>query len=141
MNSPGYLYMVSIYLFGDELNPDIVTGLLGIEPNESHKKGKRWTTSTNSEVIERTGVWVISAKTSSNDLRCVLEDITSKINMDAPLLTELVGVDEAYLDVFIAIDADGDGNGTCAFELSQRNIAELSRLKLPVRFTFTAGMP
>lgn len=131
------MYKVSIYLLGDELNPDSVTVLLGVEPNESHRKGKRWTTSTNKEVIERTGIWVVSAKTTSNDLHRVLGDVTSKIDENAPLLKELAGVDEAYLDVFIAIDADTDGGGTCEFELSPQDLAELGRLELPVRFTVT----
>ena len=42
-----------------------------------------------------------------------------------------------FLDVFIAIDADTDGGGTCEFELTPQDVAELTRLGLPVRFTVT----
>ena len=131
------MYKVSIYLLGDELDPDSVTALLGLKPDEFHRKGKRWTTSTNREVIERTGIWVVSAKTTSNDLNRVIGDVASKIDANAPFLMQLPGVEEAFLDVFIAIDADTDGGGTCEFELTPQDVAELTRLGLPVRFTVT----
>jgi hypothetical protein len=50
-------------------------------------------------------------------------------------LTDIAGVQEAYVDVFVAADADDDGGGTCEFQLSQENVRALNRLGIPVQFT------
>lgn len=63
------------------------------------------------------------------------ESLASKLLADGLVIADLPHVEEAYIDVFIAKDADDDGGGTCEFDLGGASIALLEKLGLPVRFT------
>lgn len=56
-------------------------------------------------------------------------------------LAGIPGVEDAYVDVFIATKSRNDGGGTCEFELSAQNIASVRELGLPVRFTVAVVKP
>ena len=51
------------------------------------------------------------------------------------MIRNMVGVQEAYVDIFIATRADEDGEGVCEFELDSDIFAFIGKLGLPVRFT------
>lgn len=50
------LHLISVYLKGDGLDPEDLTVRLGTKPTRAHAKGERWTTPTNGEVVEKTGL-------------------------------------------------------------------------------------
>ncbi len=56
-------------------------------------------------------------------------------------LNRLPNVDEAYLDLFIAHDAEPDGGGEYFFELASNDMLLLGQFGLPVRFTVAAVSP
>ena len=124
---------VSLYLKGIGLNPDELTGRLGIAPTRAHKKGETWMTSTGKQVVERTGQWVLTIR-SSDDLSASLGELVAMTGRDAPL-SELPGVDEAYFDIFVAVDADDRGGGSVEFEMSVVTAVAIGKLALPVQFS------
>ncbi|WP_175445006.1 DUF4279 domain-containing protein [Janthinobacterium sp. MP5059B] len=126
---------VSVYLRGDSLDPVTVSSLLGIEPSKSRRKGECWTTSSNREVTAKIGIWAIVADANSSGLQAVVDEVTTRFRDNRINLSEINGVEEAYVDVFVAIDAEADGGGTCNFQLSKENVSALNSLGLPVRFT------
>lgn len=128
---------VSLYVKGDLLNPGDVTSALGVNPSEAHRRGDKWLTKTKKEVVERTGLWAITVSVDSDDLSAVLLDLVARIP-GAAGLSKVPGVEESYLDVFIAIDADEDGGATCEFALSQECQLTLLRFGVPIRFTIAA---
>ncbi len=125
---------VSLYLRGDNLDPNIVSKKLGITPTTSHVKGGKRITSTNREYVAKIGLWAISVDSESRELSDHVSLLVSKIKVDGTLMRSIEGVQEAYIDVFIAKDADEDGGGTFEFEMSQENISALGRLNLPIRY-------
>jgi len=135
--SDDYLYRVSVYLKGDGLDPDAVTSLLAVNPTQSHRKGDKWLTSTRKEVVEKTGLWSLSVEPGSRDLSEILGELSSKICKKNDSLANVSGVEEAYVDVFVAVDADDLGGGGCEFELDVPCVRALSNLQLPIRFTVT----
>ena len=132
---------IAIYLRGDDLNPSYVSALLGLEPSRSQFKGEKKITSTNKEFVARVGFWALAAEATSNDLAALVGAFVSRIENRGVVFAEITGVQEAYVDVFFAVDADDEGGGTCAFQLSQENLRSLERLGMPVRFTAAVVRP
>ncbi|OGI58313.1 MAG: hypothetical protein A2V58_01190 [Candidatus Muproteobacteria bacterium RBG_19FT_COMBO_61_10] len=135
MTEPDYLFNVAIYLRGDDLDPAHVSAVLGMAPSKSQFKGQRKVTPTNHAVVAKIGLWALAAETKSSDLPVLIEELALKIGDRGPVLTGIDGVEEVYLDVFVAVDADDDGGGTCEFQLSQENVRALDSFGIPVRFT------
>lgn len=111
MSNSKYFYKVAVYIKGDGLDPSDLTAKLKIEPTQSHRKGDKWLTSTNREVIEKTGLWSLSADTDSRELSDIINELSSMLKFDGVSMTHISGVEEAYLDIFIAADADDTGGG------------------------------
>jgi hypothetical protein len=135
------LISVALYLRGDNLDPEIVSKKLGIEPSDSQYKGEKKVTSTGHEYVTKNGLWALIAESDSINLNDLIGQVTTKVKSDDVMLHSIEGVQEAYLDVFIAGDTDVDGDGTAKFELNKDNIAEIERLGLPVSFTVTFSKP
>jgi hypothetical protein len=135
MMQPDYKFVVAIYLRGDDLDPTYVTSVLGVEPWRYQSKGEAKITSTNRKFVTKIGLWALVAKTESSDLSAHIEELSSKIGNNISALTKITGVEEAYLDVFVTLDADDDGGGTCEFQLDHENLQTLVRFGMPARFT------
>lgn len=126
-------YEVAVYLKGDGLDPDYATSELGVRPTRSHKKGESWKTTSGNEVVEKTGLWVLAVQ-GTGDVSAGLDQLLTLIggNQSMPVFS---GVDEAFLDVFVAIEPDHCGIGSSEFEMDARLIATIGNSRLPVRFT------
>lgn len=135
MNKDTYDFEVTLYLVGTDLDPAHVSTVLGIEPSKSQIRGERKITSTKREFTTQTGLWALVVRRESTDLSALLDELVSRLPALRPELTDITGVDDAYVDVFGAVDADSDGGGTCEFELSARCINTLRDLTVPARFT------
>ncbi len=134
MNKSDSIYKIFLYLKGDSLDPDDVTIRLHTEPTKSHKKGEKWLTSSGKEVMESTGLWALSAPTTKS-LSDALDKLSSTLIDNGAVLSELPGLEEAYIDIFIAVDADENGGGTSEFDIDEKSVASLAKLGFPVRFT------
>ncbi len=132
---------IAIYLRGDELEPSSVTTLLGVQPTRAQYKGQKSVTSTNREVIAKTGMWVLAATTTSADLSELISELAEKVGAKGSSLKEIAGVQDAYVDVFIAVDAEEDGGGNCEFQLASQDIVTLETLGLPIRFSVAVVNP
>lgn len=139
MKADDYKIIVALYLRGENLNPDAVTIALGISPSRSQRKGEKKITSTNREYVTKIGLWGLISDSDS----CLIADhislLASVIPWDSDTFRMLDGVQEAYIDIFVAATADEDGEGACEFELSKENLVVLERIGLPVRLTVTVG--
>lgn len=133
MTNLSLTYEVALYLRGDKLDPRHVSAMLGVEPTEAQKKGESRVTSTNKHFYTKTGLWSLVDKRDSMDLGAFIEEISEKFGDKS--VAEIAGVDEAYVDIFVAKNSDEDGGGTHAFEVSQKSILALSGLGLSIRVT------
>lgn len=128
------LISVSLYFRGDHLNPENVSQNLNLSPSSSQRKGEKKITKTN-EYVSKIGVWELGVDCDSQKLSAHIDKLTTMVRKDSILSQDIQGVEESYVDVFIATDSDEDGEGTIEFELSEENISALARWKVPVRFT------
>jgi hypothetical protein len=130
------LVAVSLYFWGDKLDPKHLTELLGVEPSISRAKGETETTSTNKVVTAKIGVWGFSTDTELKDVSLAnhIELLRSRLGESWTKVHALPDVEDACVDVFVAIEALKDGT-EAGFELSPQNLAGLQQLGLPIRFT------
>lgn len=142
MRHINHSYQLSLYIKGDELDPDELTALLRIEATKSHAKGKKWVTSGQKEVVEKTGLWALVLRGDGDEeLSTLVSRMKAELGRGRTSIDHLPGVQEAYLDVLALIDADEDGGGTCEFSLDMQSITDLYAIGLPVHFTIAVVVP
>ena len=56
-----YRTTASLRFFGDTLDPDEISGILGAPPTKALKNGDTWTTGNGTQIIARTGSWLLYA--------------------------------------------------------------------------------
>ena len=123
--------VISIYLRGNELKPGYVSEVLGVRHSQSQRKGELRTDSK--KLIAKIGVWSLVAKTASKAVPDHIDELLATIGNFQARLNQIDGVEDAYLDILIALD-DQDTR-TVEFRLAERHLHELSRLGLYVQFT------
>lgn len=115
--------VVAFRIFGDDLVPSEVTGLLGCNPTAAYSKGDvRIGQKTGNRYVEKTGRWSLSAK----DRRP--EDIPSQISEILARLTQDLGVwdqlsSKYTLDFFCGVFMGSSNDG---LEFSPELLRQLS---------------
>jgi hypothetical protein len=91
---------VGLRIFGDALDPDEVTRLLGIAPTGCAHKGDTHRTASGREVVARSGSWRLNADLSGN-LNTQIGALLTKLPSDPTIWRELT---EHYeCDVFCGL--------------------------------------
>lgn len=130
--------IVALYVLGEALDPELVTRYLGVEPTKTQKKGQEFITSSGREFAAKNGLWslVIQSESASLDrhLTALLSGLGGRKGIDS-----IQGVEEAYVDVFVALASDKDGEAKCALSVEPVTLDGLAKLGLPLRISMTAG--
>ncbi|MCL2716027.1 MAG: DUF4279 domain-containing protein [Alphaproteobacteria bacterium] len=140
--SDGSIVEMSLRLHGDDLNPDEISGILGVLPSSGHRKGdKRTSRVTGFEQYApwKSGVWILYSDRNPDDgeVAHVVSEFLGGLEKVNLLLGSLPGVQEAYFDIVIfgAIDREDRNNKEIfVFELGTRRLAALARFGIPIRF-------
>ncbi|MCX7564389.1 DUF4279 domain-containing protein [Xanthomonadaceae bacterium XH05] len=127
---------ISIYLKGDNIDPQHLTDQLGIIPTRSHRKGHTWITASGKEVVERTGIWVLSIR-SPEGVSSALCELASKLTLGRIALRDMTGIEESFIDIFMTSNPDKSGGGTVEFNLDDEGAAAINKIGLPLQFTIT----
>lgn len=137
MRSSDGVLDVGLYLRGDELDPDAVTALLGINASKARIKGETRHTPTGQQITAKTGVWYLDLNTESGALRDRLALLKRKLGSFGDKLTNIPGVQTAEISVFIALPRNGRGGGDYEFFLTSEDMASVSSLGIPLTFEIT----
>ncbi|WMJ69206.1 hypothetical protein [Stenotrophomonas sp. 24(2023)] len=132
---------MTLYLRGAELRPDTLSAILGAKPTRAHEKGTRWVTSAGSDVVERIGLWSLSLQGEQADIPRMISTIGCLVGRAGIPVTELPGVDEAFLDILVIATADETGGGTCELSMAAETACALGQLGVPVQMTLTVVVP
>jgi hypothetical protein len=80
----------SLRFFGDDLDPDEITALLGANPTVGVRKGAAWKTSRGREIIARTGSWRLSVpRREPGDLDAQIAEILAVLSDDLSVWAKL----------------------------------------------------
>jgi hypothetical protein len=132
---------VSLHIKGDALDPDLISGILAVQPTRAHRMGHAWTTSGGSGVVEKTGLWRLTVQGDDAEVSALIAVIDRIVMSGGTALASLPGVESAFVDVLLLADVDERGGGTGQLTLDSNAVQILGRLGLPVEFTFAAVVP
>lgn len=102
--------VVSLRLFGDDLEPAEVSALLGAEPTKCAQKGDVRTLSSGREVVARWGSWLLDVDDRSpGDLNGQLAELFSALTSDLSVWRELARHHrcDVYCGLFMAERDEG----------------------------------
>lgn len=87
---------VTFRLLGDELDPDEVTSLLGVQPSDSRRKGGTWHTPKGKPMIARTGRWSLEIERAvPGDLSTQIRQLLGRMTDDLSIWRDLTSRFEA----------------------------------------------
>ena len=127
--------MVSLYVYGDGLQPEVISSSLGVVPTRSHRKGELKKSKGDKLVAMKTGMWELRSRRNSLILSEHIADIFSNIEKQAIHLPSLDGVDEVHLDVYASGMLPGDGYRHLDLELAPEDMLLLGNIGASVRLS------
>ena len=132
---------VSIFLKGDQLDPDYISGSLRIRPNRSQKKGeKRGGARPHSKpYVTKTGIWWVRIDNGSRTAQEMISEVPQMVGEILQMfdgiqepLDKIAGVDEACLDILVLGDGKDNSKNTAEIILRKEQIFRISQLGLAV---------
>jgi Domain of unknown function (DUF4279) len=126
--------LVSVYLHGDRLDPDIISRELGMEPSEAWTKGQIARRTTGSST-RKTGMWSREFSSDSQDVEVHISGLMDEFG-DATELPNLPGVESAYLDVLILIPKLEPDTGETTLQLSAVCLSKIKTLGVDLQITY-----
>lgn len=124
---------VSLRVFGDGLEPDEVSALLGRQPTRFHRKGDK--SSKNGSAPGRTGGWILDSRLSQKDeIEEHIESLLAPISNDSDEWENLTSRFSASILCSIFLDQFNEG-----FELSPRLAQSLADRGLVIAFDIYSG--
>lgn len=125
--------VASIYLRGDQLEPEYVSNILGISSTYSQKQGELRPGSK--KLVAKIGVWRFTAETKSDCIADHINDLLATIKNISTPMNQIKGVEEAFMDIFIGLDENPSLRQTLEFSVSKEQINLLGRLGLALEIT------
>lgn len=130
--------IVALYLRGENLDPELINHVTGVQPSRTQKKGEKHTTSTGHEFTVKMGLWALVVELESASLDAHLARLVGSLP-SGTALSSIAGVDDAYVDIFVALVSSMQGDANCELAINPKVLAPLARLGLPIRISVTAG--
>lgn len=125
----------SLRVFGDVLEPEEVSALLGHPPSRSHRKGDKC--GPNGTSVEPTGAWILDSRISEkNEVEDHVESILALLTSDHDEWASLTERFSASILCGIFLDQYNEG-----FELSPRLCKALANRGLVIAFDIYSGDP
>jgi hypothetical protein len=145
----GKLYIsVSIFLKGDQLDPDFVSKELGLLPDSSRRKGDvRCSKKPGAKsYTAKTGIWVLKSRdhidtqNTGKEVVRIVDEVLQKFHERQRPLNEISGVEEAFLDIFVDEHETEVADIWTEFFLSREQILRFGQLGLALCVTTTVEM-
>lgn len=134
MNTRSFSCSASFLVTGEELDPDRITAVLGLQPTESRRRGRTAeVVGDHMKIRTRTGVWVYSLTSGEVGIEELLNALVVKLARVHGGVRGLPGVEYACFDVFYS--GTSDSENYCNFSLSLDVVAMFARVGVPVHFT------
>ena len=130
--------IVALYLRGEHLDPELATRAIGVQPSRTQKKGERQVTSTGHEVAVKLGLWALVVEFEPPSLDAHLGRLAASLPRGGGLAS-IDGVEDAYIDIFVALVSNSEGDAKCELSISSKVLETLAGLGLPIRISMTAG--
>lgn len=130
-----YLRM-AVYLFGEKLDLDKVTHVLGVQPSEMHVLGELKSPRKKNSAKHKRNMWSLISEIYSDDFNdSAIRFLNPIIGVDIKSLSDH-GLEEAYVDFFLANSVGvGELGNSISFDMSVDLVGIFSGISIPVRFS------
>jgi hypothetical protein len=126
----------TIRIFGDDLDPDNVTALLGVTPTEAYRKGEPFSQRPGSGLRPKSSWHLRGEEASPGDLDRQIADLLSQTTDDPAIW---LGIKARYqADVFVGLFM---GSANDMFALGAQTSAALARRGLTLVFDIYGPLP
>jgi hypothetical protein len=123
----------SLRVFGDNLEPEEVSALLGRQASREHHKGDK--VAGNREAVEPTGAWILdSGLSEKSEIEEHIEALLGPLSNDMDEWSRLTDIFSASVHCGLFLDQYNEG-----FELSPRVAQALAERGLVIAFDIYSG--
>ncbi|WP_108813219.1 DUF4279 domain-containing protein [Loktanella sp. Alg231-35] len=129
---------VSINLFGDFLNPQLVDDALGVAATKSWRKGDKFT-GRGSEIIRKTGLWSYRMRRNTKDLTVLVDDFFGKLPMRTDLRKAIPNVEAVRISIFVSSRLDDRNSSSRSLNFSAEQIQIMARSGVELAVDVTSG--
>lgn len=131
------LISVQIFMQGDSLHPQEITEQIGISPTYAYAMGEKWMTGQGAIRSRPTGLWRwgISDEYDDAALISVVKRFCQPLSLCACSISEISGVERAWIDIFICKEMAEGESSEVAFNIDSVSLKALCALNLPIEFT------
>lgn len=126
--------VVSLYIYGKELDPEYISENLCSCPNRSRKRGDAKTSKSGS-ISAKVGMWELRSGQKSLILSEHITEIISRLGKNDVFIPGLDGVDDVHVDVYASSLIAGDGYRHLDLELSLADVLALCRIGASLRIS------
>jgi hypothetical protein len=118
---------------GRDLDPEYISEKLNLTPSRKHTRGLAKQKSPN--VIAKTGLWVFESSAQADTVGSRIDEMLEKLRDLDKDVRSINGVEEAFIDVFIAESDCEENRVTTSSYIDAAQINEIARLGLGIKFT------
>lgn len=131
------LISVRIYFQGADLEPSLLTTLLGVEPSRSNKCGEERTNRQGKVLVAKLGLWTWQStdQTETMTLNDHIDKIWATFKESVDRISMLPNVECAWIDVHVVSEVPATDPNEVSFELDPHALLVLNQFGLPVEFT------
>lgn len=126
---------VSLYLYGNYLDPAQINSMLCVEPTKARAKGEKWHTHTNKEVVTKIGFWELTSQSKSESLSDQIAWIRQRLDSAVCSPSNIPGVEKVEISIFVALGSNGDGALDFNSEFTLEDLVWLSGIGATVSFS------
>lgn len=128
---------VSLFLYGHDLDPELVTERLGLTPEVAARRGdsRHW---QGKSAVQKTGVWGYKVKGSG--VEPLVNQFIAALAPSDNILAQVPAAEDGVIEIFISMLSD-EGSIACEEELSVTQLKSLCAFGLPLRFTVYGTPP
>jgi Domain of unknown function (DUF4279) len=118
---------------GSELNPDTISNNLNLHPSKSHRKGLPKQNSPS--VLAKTGLWRLEVPSKSASIEDHVDAVLEKLNGVNMDLSSMEGVNESFIDIFIAQYDENKNRSSSYLIINKKQIQRIASLGLEIQIT------
>lgn len=135
MNIFENLIIVSLYINGDELDPNLVTQKLQLLPTRIKKKGNVYINSRGDKRVDKNGSWCLEIEQKSLKVEDHIQDLLNKLK-HLKKIPYLKGMEDIYLDILVVLDKHTK-NSEYTFNINYSMLKSIYILGIPIQTTIS----
>ena len=133
MDKKSDVISVGVYIYGDNLDPEYLSNVIGIEPTKKQRKGD-----ANKKSVARHGYWIKEFFFAGRDVESHLNALSVELEkIKCNDILKIENVDSAHLDIYLGTHLENSA-ARSNFTINKDILYVLAKINLPLMITFCA---